>query len=329
MNLYPWHQKPFEQLTKLEQSGRLPHALLLSGPLGSGKSEFAQYFTHYLFCQNASDKPCGECQPCRLVSGHTHPDYRLIRLEVDPRTKKQKQDISIVQIRELKSFAELSQAGNTYKVIVIDPADALNNSSSNSLLKLLEEPQGNTILLLVTHQVELLSATIRSRCQVIELPNPDRDSAVGWLESEHQIQNAPQLLKMTQGAPCAALQMSVDEVDQDLDYDRVIADCLSLMFNRGSTIVETAGRWKKYPLKLLLEWQLGLTRDLIRQTSGVAMPYFENQDRYDALQKVQDRINLSKVVVLYEHLIKLKRHADAPLRPETFREELASQWKQA
>jgi len=327
MELYPWQKDAFERFVQLEQSERLPHALLLSGPAGSGKTEFAEYLTHYLMCQDSTKRPCFTCQHCSLVQSHAHPDYRWVGIEVDQKTKKEKKDISIAQIRELKSFAGLSQSGATYKVILITPADALNQSSSNSLLKLLEEPQGNTVLLLVTHQVERLVATIRSRCQKLELPLPDHEISIDWLVNSHQLENAASWLKMSQGGPIAALAMAESYADSGLDYEQIVSDCLGLMFNRGSRVIETAKSWKNYPLNLLLEWQLGLTRDLIRQTNGVAIGYFENQDRYDVLQKVSDRINLHKVTVLYEYLIKLKMRADVPLRPETFREELAHQWK--
>ena len=327
MELYPWQVEAFERFVQLEQAQRLPHALLLSGAPGSGKAEFAEYLAHYLMCQDSTQRPCFDCQHCNLVQAQSHPDYRLVGIEVDQKTKKAKKDISITQIRALKSFAGLSQSGASYKVILITPADALNQSSSNSLLKLLEEPQGNTILLLVTHQVERLVATIRSRCQKFELPLPDKELALEWMANSHQLTDADMWLKMSQGGPIAALAMAESYAESGLDYEQVISDCLSLMFNRGSRVLETAKTWKNYPLNLLLEWQLGLTRDLMRLTNGVAIGYFENQDRYDVLQKVSDRINLHKVTVLYEYLIKLKMHADVPLRPETFREELAYQWK--
>jgi len=327
---YSWQQKQAAVLHDLQQQERLPHALIFSGSKGIGKADFATWFAEHLMCTETGMGACGQCQNCALIKNESHPDFRNVTILKDAKTGKSKQEIGIDQIRDLIRFVNLSQAGVSYKVVVISPADALNVSSANSLLKLLEEPQGRTIILLVSDQVEKLPATIRSRCQIINMSAPSTEEAIDWVNSQEGfVGDAETLLKLAQGAPLAALALAEELSDGTIDYNGVITDCLNLMFNRRPGVFETSQSWQGCPIKALIEWQLSLSRDLIRLINGVPKRYYENQDKYEALQKVRDRLNLSKVLVLYDYLTDIYAKTDAPLRPETFREQLALRWKQS
>lgn len=330
MALYSWQQKQVALLQSLEEQERLPHALIFSGPKGIGKAEFVAWFAAYLMCQETANKPCGVCQNCTLIESDSHPDFRHVTILKDAKTGKAKKEIGIDQIRDLIQFVSLSQAGSGYKVVVISPADSLNISSANSLLKLLEEPQGQTIILLVADQVEKLPATIRSRCQIINMSLPKTEEAVAWLAKQEDFTGDEVMaLKMAQGAPLAALRLSDELSEGGVDYNGVITDCLNLMFNRRPGVLEASQSWQRCPISVLIEWQLSLSRDLIRLINGVPKRHFENQNKYEALQKVRDRLNLSKVLVLYDYLTDIYAKTDAPLRAETFREQLALRWKQS
>lgn len=325
---YTWQRDQAAALQSLQEQQRLPHALIFSGSKGIGKADFAAWFAANLMCQEAGQEACGVCQNCTLVESDSHPDFRNVTILKDEKTGKVKKEIGIDQIRDLIQFVSLSQAGNGYKVVVISPADALNVSSANSLLKLLEEPQGQTIILLVVDQVERLPATIRSRCQIVNMPLPQHQEAADWLKNQDDFGgDTESMLKIAQGAPLAALDLADELAGTNVDYNGVITDCLNLMFNRRPGVVEASRSWQRCPINALLEWQLSLSRDLIRLINGVPKRYFENQDKYEALQKVRDRLNLSKVLVLYDYLIDVYGKTDAPLRPETFREQLALRWK--
>jgi len=328
MKPYAWHTVQSDLLKNLASQNRLPHALIFAGPPGTGKTAFANWFASYVMCEQDRGRPCGMCQSCTLVEQESHPDFRQVTLLKDAKTGKQKKDIGIDQVRELIQFVSLSQAADSFKTVVISPADALNVSSANSLLKLLEEPQGSTVIMLVADQLEFLPATIRSRCQVINMPLPSEALAVDWLKQQSQgIDDPEKWLRLAQGAPLLAVSMADELTENDIDYNVIVTDCLNLMFNRRPGIVEVARSWQKCPLKPLLQWQLGLSRDLLRSINALPKRYFENQGKYDALQKVRDRLNLTKVLVLYDYLIDINKKVEAPLKAETFREQLAAQWK--
>ncbi len=327
---YSWQQKQLAVLLSLQKQNRLPHALIFSGPKGTGKAKFVRWFAELLMCTENQAKACGNCQNCILVKTDSHPDFRNVSILTDTKTGKQKKEIGIDQIRDLIQFVSLSQSGTGYKVVVLSPADSLNISSANSLLKLLEEPQGRTIILLVANQAEKLPATIRSRCQNINMPLPGKAEALAWLNEQEDFSgNAESVLKLAQGAPLAALDLADELAESDVDYNSVITDCLNLMFNRRPGVLEASQSWQHCPINGLIEWQLSLSRDLIRLINGVPKRYYENQDKYEALQKVRDRLNLSKVLVLYDYLTEIYGKTDAPLRAETFREQLALRWKQS
>ncbi len=149
-------------MTQLAE-GRLPHALLLAGPRGAGKLAFAQTLAAHLVCEAAAgaSKPCGECRGCTQRLAGTHPN--LMRLA----PAEDKRDISIDDIRDLLGRLTLSAHYGGYKIAIVAPADALNASGANALLKTIEEPPAKTHILLVSERWRALPATLRSRCQIL------------------------------------------------------------------------------------------------------------------------------------------------------------------
>ncbi|MBI5040490.1 MAG: DNA polymerase III subunit delta', partial [Gammaproteobacteria bacterium] len=153
---YPWQDTEWAQLRARAAQRRLPHALLVTGPAGVGKCDFADAFARSLLCKHpAGDgSACGNCEACHLVRAGTHPDYLTVTFIED------KTQIGIDQIRELcRALALKSHAGG-YKIAIVTPAERMTVEAANSLLKTLEEPTDNTLLMLVTEQPARLPATI-------------------------------------------------------------------------------------------------------------------------------------------------------------------------
>lgn len=164
---HDWQRERWQQLQGAVAQGRLGHAILLAGPRGAGKSHFAHGIAGYLLCESsAADKPCGECRGCVQRAAGVHPNLRLLIPAED------KRDIAIDDIRALLEGLQLSSHYGGAKVAIIDPADALNASGANALLKTVEEPPPNTYLLLVAERWRALPATLRSRCQILRLVRP-------------------------------------------------------------------------------------------------------------------------------------------------------------
>ncbi|MFG1488548.1 DNA polymerase III subunit delta', partial [Oceanospirillum sp. HFRX-1_2] len=136
---FAWQQEYWNQLIGQHRSGRLPHALLLAGEEGIGKYHLARAMAAYLLCRQPAETACGECASCALFHAGTHPDL----MEVMPESEGKQ--IKIEQIRKLQTFANKTAQQGGFRVVVLQPADAMNINAANALLKNLEEP-GNNVL---------------------------------------------------------------------------------------------------------------------------------------------------------------------------------------
>jgi DNA polymerase-3 subunit delta' len=158
--IYPWQQQLWDTLT-----GRFPklgHGLLFYGKKGCGKEAFTRQFLAWVLCLNRQPAgACGECGSCQWLKADTHPNY--VYISTDEENKKLNAKIKIEKIRDLLPFVQQTVDG--WRVIVIEPAEALNIASSNALLKTLEEPGENILIILLADHYLKLPATIRSRLQ--------------------------------------------------------------------------------------------------------------------------------------------------------------------
>ncbi len=209
-----WHEESLQQL--LRQRARLPHALLLQGPEGTGLPEFAQWWAQCLLCEklSPSGQACGRCHACNWFSQGNHPDYRLVQPESfapedegeAPKERKSEQ-IRIDQVRALQDFLSVGTHRAGLRVVTLHPADTMNAATQNALLKSLEEPLSGTVFLLVSSEPHRLLPTVRSRCQAITLPKPTADDAVEWLTGQG-VADPETLLALAGGAPLLAVEMA-------------------------------------------------------------------------------------------------------------------------
>lgn len=207
--LLPWHVTTYQKLWQSYQADRLSHAVLLTAPMGSGKRRFAAQLGQALLCTKPTDEgqPCGDCHACRLVVAGNHPD--LLWLNPPP----EKRIINIDQVRQLVVAMTKTAQLSRYKVVIIDPAEAMNIAAANALLKTLEEPTPNTLLVLLSAQPAMLLPTIRSRCQVLSLPPASRDEAERWLQTGQVMASGAaqqQALALTEYRPLLAEQLLGD-----------------------------------------------------------------------------------------------------------------------
>lgn len=203
---YPWLASLWSRLLGMRQ--RLPHALLLAGPQGVGKLELAQAWAQTLLCEQPrpDGEACGECEGCHWFAAGTHPDFmRLALQERESRDGEARMatEINVEQARQAVDFVQLSTYRAGYRLVLIEPAEALNAASANALLKVLEEPPLNTVFILVSHQPRQLLPTILSRCHKLEIGLPDQASVAGWLKRNGLDDKA---LAWVSGAPLAALE---------------------------------------------------------------------------------------------------------------------------
>jgi DNA polymerase-3 subunit delta' len=152
--------------------GRISHAYLFAGPPQVGKATAALEFAQALNC-HGEDPPCHRCKQCHLIEEGKHPDVEVMTIgglcdeSGHDHAGDGSQEIRICQVRRLKRIGSRAPFEGRYRVVIIDPADALNPESSNALLKTLEEPVESLVLILVASREEALLPTVRSRCRLV------------------------------------------------------------------------------------------------------------------------------------------------------------------
>ncbi|HLR17822.1 MAG TPA: DNA polymerase III subunit delta' [Alcanivoracaceae bacterium] len=200
----PWLRASLQQLQQAKEQNRLPHAMLLTGHEGVGKHLLATTFMHWLHCQQPKGmEACEQCENCQLLKAGSFPDHVLIEPEEAGK------NIRINQIRSLVDFTHHTAQQGGYRTVLITPADSMNASAQNALLKTLEEPGERTFILLVTHHINQMLATIISRCQQIQVAKPSMDEGITWLKhSDIEENEAKGLLIAAGGAPLKAIALA-------------------------------------------------------------------------------------------------------------------------
>jgi DNA polymerase-3 subunit delta' len=152
------HKEAIGFLEAAYAAGRLGHAYLFAGPAGVGKARTARVFAALLLCELPKGaRACGVCASCAKVKAGQHPDLKV--LEPDG------EFIKIEAVREAGRFVGLKPFEGRHKVLIVDPASAMNEEAANALLKTLEEPSAHTTLILIAEDWRGLPGTIVSRCQ--------------------------------------------------------------------------------------------------------------------------------------------------------------------
>ncbi len=177
VKLFSEHKNTIDNLLSLYSNNQLPHAVLITSVSGVGLVSTARSLCTTLLCERSSDEACGECSSCSCVSAGTHGDYRWLDVAQG------KASIGIDQIREAGEFVTKTAGYGSQKILVISNAEEMTTGASNALLKTLEEPQGNSLILLLSRRTWLLPATVRSRCQTWRLPALKAASSIDYLRA--------------------------------------------------------------------------------------------------------------------------------------------------
>jgi len=229
-----WHRDSWNALTA--NLFQLPHALLLYGPRGIGKLALARRFANLVLCEaRVGSQPCGRCDACRWFKDDNHPDFRLIQPEAlameeppeegaeeepaSSRKAKPSTEIKVDQVRALGDFLYIGSHRGARRVALVHPAEAMNVSAANALLKALEEPPANAMFVLVSHEPSRLPPTVRSRCVKLALAVPRAADASAWLKAEG-VGEPERWLAYAGGAPMLALDYA--KGDKSADRARIL-----------------------------------------------------------------------------------------------------------
>lgn len=226
-----WCGPAWDLLAARAANRTLPHALLVGGPAGLGKRALVELFVRARLCETPHDgRACGSCRTCKLLAAGTHPDRMRVKLEPNPKTGVMRKEIVVDQIRELSARLAMSSQLDGWQIAVIDPADAMNVPAQNALLKTLEEPSEASLIVLVADKPWRLSATIRSRCQRIDILVPPPGEALAWLQTR-SVESADAVLAAAGGNPGQAWLLA-EQGGMQRRQD-VARDLLALAAGRG------------------------------------------------------------------------------------------------
>ena len=177
VDVFSEHKVVINSLLSLRTNNQLPHAVLITSVSGVGLASVASSLCATLLCELDNDSPCSECSGCSRVSAGTHGDYRWVEVPEG------KASIGVDQIREACDFVTKTAGYGSQKILVISHAEKMTTGASNALLKTLEEPQGNSLIVLLSQRTWLLPPTIRSRCQTWRLPALKAASSINHLRA--------------------------------------------------------------------------------------------------------------------------------------------------
>jgi DNA polymerase-3 subunit delta' len=315
--ILPWQTSDWNRLTS--NTDRLHHGILIHARSGTGMREFVFALAQFFICENQDQttrSACQVCQNCRLFLAGSHPDFHAVTSEFETvtgrisllsaysnryqdakeREKKSKPSrvISVEQVRKLISrFSTHTHIAST-RVALIMPADRLNINAANALLKLLEEPPDQSILILATSQTARLPKTILSRCVLFPLAAPNREQSLHWLEEYIPEELRIPALDLSNNEPLNARVMV--EAKQLEDRQNYLEGLISTLENRIYPL-DLAAKVAKMEFDNVLLWFAQFVRELVVWKAVGQKPLWGDTGPVDPA-----RISLDRLYALYDRI---------------------------
>lgn len=305
--------------------------MLLAGPAGLGKREFAESLATSLLCEarTCTFDACGTCPSCRWLAAGNHPDFRRVAPAGDEDaeegvTEKAKKrspgSIRIDQIRELEDFIFVGSHRQGNRIVLITEAESMNPAAANALLKILEEPPPCVYFLIVSSKLKNLLPTIRSRCHLVPFTVPETAVAVDFLRTAGFETQALRYLALAGGAPLQVVQWKNE--GQLAAIDALVESLVAPL----SDPIQLAARWDallKNESAFRLEHLItGIQRwlfDLALERMSGEVHYHGDWPRPKGVAAL-DPLTL---LAAWRDLLPLRRSARHPLNPLLFMETLA------
>jgi DNA polymerase-3 subunit delta' len=322
MSVLPWQRQNWVHLWDYRLQNRVPQALLITGNKGLGKQHLANQFAFSLLCAKPQDNGlgCGHCDSCLLLNAETHPDF----IQISP--GEPGKAITIGQIRSLVTRLTLKPQFESYRVVIVNPADLMNNAAANAFLKCLEEPTERTVILLITDKPAHLPATIVSRCQKLAVARPDKETVFAWLKQQNVEAlhcNVSTLFGLAQGSPLLALDYANDGTLTLRD------DCfkawMDIAKQRKHPVI-IAEDWHKLPESPLIFWITSWIIDMIKCCYQTKADWLYNPDLKESLQELSQQLELKGLYKLYDLMLISRQRLNTQINKQTMFEEILINW---
>ena len=304
MNIYPWHQSNWDNL--FADTERFPHGVILHGPCDSGINDFASIISKKLICNKSNEAVCycGSCQNCSWFDSQSHPDFLPVN---NSSLEEKKAIIKVESIRELKDFFELSpHQRNGKKVSVIYDAHQMNRWASNALLKILEEPPSDSVIILTTSNLSSLLPTIKSRSRLEAFSKPTFIEATNFLKSINKDDLRP-FLQLYSGNPLALIS------DHE-NHPLLIEIISSLKQGKKFNLSVIDGRWFSNGLLWLINVLQKWSYDILLSKLTNQQYYFPNE--VVVINQLAKNSKIPALLKFQKMLIDVKLYATSPVNKE-------------
>ncbi len=295
MNATSVDRRILEHFRKLSASSRLGHAYLFVGPREAGKTQTALGVAQLVNCESLSVKPCGVCSSCRKIASGNHPDVMVVQEEQG--------SIKIDQIRFLLGRLQLMAFEAKTKVFIIRNVETMTLEAANSLLKTLEEPASNTLIILTTAIVEVNLDTVRSRCHVVRFFPVSRGHLQETLGNTQEM--AQFLTVYTDGCLGQARQLAENNF---IFYKNQVLD--GLLYKSNEDFLKKLS--EKEDFKESLHIFLSIVRDAILLKTGVPTQDLMHTDRLKDVRLLAEH-SFTELFAIYEQVVKTKGLLDENL----------------
>lgn len=253
------HSRQLGPLRAALANRRLHHAYLFTGPEGIGKRTVAMALAQAVHCTEGKNDACGRCVQCARIDDGNHPDVRVVHL------LEGKKEISIQQVREIERELRYRSFGGQRKIAIVDPAGTMNAAAQNALLKTLEEPPENSLIILVTPNAGELLPTLRSRCLRLAFAPLARAQVAEFLRVKRNIEKerAELLAAMSMGSIGAALGLDDEElIARRRSWGAMLADLRRGDYQTAMAAAEPLAGDREEALQFL-RWAESWYRDLL------------------------------------------------------------------
>ena len=270
---------------------------------------------------NVGDVPCGQCPQCLRIAASIHPDVRIVGVGAGDEEGAARRDIRIEQVRDIESFLNITPYEGACKVVIVDGAELMNTAAANALLKTLEEPPADSLLLLLTASEDALLPTIRSRCSALYLKPVPKAELEQHLVRDYAADpaTAERVARLSRGCFGHALNalrdsQTLEQLEADLErLQEVCEGGLDVRFDYAAEVAARFGRDRDSGRQLLYLW-LRWWRDLLLIKEG-ADEYLNHTDRTTALQLQASRLSTAQVVSFIKRINRTLEALDANANP--------------